>query len=358
MSKPLSSYTQSSSDWRTVLRKNNFRSRLVILCFVIIYIALGLFLDLYMQASFAPGMSHGVILKQLLTGKITPYATLICCAVALISLAVTYMFYNRLMLLGTQSTEVNAQSTDLQAKQLWNIVEEMRLAAGLNYTPKVYIIEASYMNAFASGYSEKSAMIAITSGLLAKLNREELTAVVAHELSHIRHGDIKLTLMAAVLSNLLLMIIDVLFYSVLFGGAGRRNNRSEGRGGNAGYLLIIVVILRYLLPLITLLLTLFLSRSREYMADAGCVELMRNNEPLASALMKISGDTEAQKENYKTAYKNTAHENIRRAAYIYDPAQAGIRAGGSMMDLFSTHPKLANRLAALGFKAQSKDDNA
>ena len=83
--------------------------------------------------------------------------------------------------------------------------------------PKVYVIDADYMNAFASGYSEKSAMVAITQGLISKLNRAELQAVMAHELSHIRHMDIKLTLMAAVLSNITLIVIDLLFRSVIFG---------------------------------------------------------------------------------------------------------------------------------------------
>src|SRR5438270_7626552 len=98
----------------------------------------------------------------------------------------------------------------------------MKVAASIRYMPKVFIIEANYMNAFASGYSEKSSMVAITRGLMNKLTREEMKAVMAHELSHIRHLDIKLTLMASVLSNIILMVLDILYFSVLFGG-GRRS---------------------------------------------------------------------------------------------------------------------------------------
>ncbi len=201
------------------------------------------------------------------------------------------------------------------------------------------------MNAFASGYSQKSAMVAITRGLLEKLDRAEIQAVMAHELSHIRHLDIKLTLTASVLANLTLIIIDILFFGVVFGGSGR-NNRREG--GN--WLFIVIVILRYLLPLITMVLMLFLSRTREYMADAGAVELMRDNEPLARALLKIQGDYDAHQQQYADAYKQTPHEQVRRAAYIFDPTVANISEAQGGSDLFSTHPNIIKRLKAIGFK--------
>jgi len=150
--------------------------------------------------------------------------------------------------------------------------------------PKVYLIEADYMNAFASGYSEKSAMVAITRGLIQKLNRAELQAVMAHELSHVRHMDIKLTLMASVLANLILIVLDIVFYNAIFS----RRSSDENRSGNA--LLTAIIILRYLLPVINILLLLYLSRTREYMADAGCVQLTRDNQALATALLKINSD--------------------------------------------------------------------
>jgi len=210
---------------------------------------------------------------------------------AIISLLITFTLYDRIMLLGTDYKEITPETAQtIQEKQLYNVVEEMKVAAGLKFMPKVFLINADYMNAFASGYSEKSAMVAITReksamvaitrGLIEKLDRAELQAVMAHELSPIRHQDIKLTLAVAVLSNILLIVIDILFYSIVF----KRERREDNR------LLMVVMVLRYVLPIITLLLTLFLSRTREYMADAGCVELMRDNEPMARALLKISQD--------------------------------------------------------------------
>jgi heat shock protein HtpX len=217
----------------------------------------------------------------------------------------------------------------------------MKIAAGMRYMPKVYLIEADYMNAFASGYSEKSAMIAITRGLLQKLDREELAAVMAHELSHIRHGDIKLTLIASVLSGLMLIVVDLLFYNVIFGG------RRRGGGGNQ--LLMVIILLRYLLPIITVLLMLFLSRTREYMADAGSVELMRDNHPLGRALLKISNDHQDNLTTYQQEYGRTRHEDIRRAAYIFDPISIKADPVVSFTSLFSTHPSIPSRLRKLGF---------
>ncbi len=350
MSDLLKGFQQGTANWREILRRNKRRTFIVIAIFVLLYVCLGLLIDIiiysqrYMQAPISE------IFYALITFQITPFATIITAGIAVISLWVTFTFHDRLMLLGSEYHEVTGESKDTREKQVYNVVEEMKVAAGLQYMPRVYIIEAPYMNAFASGYSEKSAMVAITRGLLDKLNRAELQAVMAHELSHIRHMDIKLTLMASVLANLMIIMIDVLFWGVIFGG-GRRSNR-EG-GGGANWLFIIVMVLRYVLPLITVLLMLFLSRTREYMADAGCVELTRDNEPLAKALLKIQGDHTQNAEEYADFYNSTPHESVRREAYIFDPVKAGIGAKGSMASLFSSHPSVADRLKALGFKVKN-----
>ena len=338
------------ADWRESLRINQRRTLMVIATFIILYLGLGFLVDLFINAEKYPQAPLAAISHALLTLQLIPYATMVTGAVALISLWVTYAFADKLMLLGTEYHEVTAENAqNLMEKQLYNTVEEMKVAAGLRYMPRVFIIEANYMNAFASGYSEKSAMVAITRGLLEKLDRAEIQAVMAHELSHIRHLDIKLTLTASVLANLTLIIIDVMFYGVLFGGGGRRGRDREG--GN--WLFIVILILRYVLPLITVLLMLFLSRTREYMADAGAVELMRDNEPLARALLKIQGDYEAHQTEYAADYSRTPHEQVRREAYIFDPAVAGLNAKSATSDFFSTHPNIVKRLTAIGFKLKS-----
>lgn len=341
----LKGYQAKAADWRQILRSNQRRTFIVISLFILIYVALGLFIDLFIYSEKYPQVPFAPIFHALVSLQLMPYATMVTTAIAIISLWVTYTCYDKLMLLGTEYHEITPETAKtLSEKQLYNTIEEMKIAAGLRFMPRVFIIKADYMNAFASGYSEKSALIAITQGLLEKLNRAELQAVIAHELSHIRHLDIKLTLMASVLANLMLIMVDILFYSVAFG----RGRRSEREGGNG--LVVVIILLRYLLPLITVILVLFLSRTREYMADAGSVELTRDNEPLASALLKIQGDYQSHQDEYADEYQNTPHESIRRESYIFDPATAGIGGKSALSDLFSTHPSIQNRLASIGFK--------
>lgn len=337
-------FHQTSSDWRKNIRLNNHRTYFVIFSFILIYAAIGLVVDLYMNSQIYRQANLSDIFYALIQFKIFPTATFLLAMIAFIAILVTFAWHNRLMLLGTDYHEVTPSTARTQQEiQLYNVIEEMKIASGLSYMPRVYIIDADYMNAFASGYSEKSSMVAITRGLITKLNRAELQAVMAHELSHIRHLDIKLTLMAAVLSNITLIVIDLLFRSMLFS-----NDRSREKGRNN--LFLIIMLLRFLLPVITIFLILYLSRTREYMADAGCVELMRDNQPLASALLKIYNDHVQNVERYSAAYQNTPHESVRREAYIFDPKQAGISNMQSLSDLFSTHPNIQKRLAALGFQ--------
>lgn len=349
MPQPLDQMTHRTSDWRATIRMNNRKTFFVMGLFILIYVMIGLLVDMYIYTGRYHGASLGDIFQGLITLQLFPLVTLIMLGVAVISLLITFSFHDQLMLMGTEYREITPNTAqNLTEQQLYNVIEEMKIAAGLNYMPRVYIIEADYMNAFASGFSEKSAMVAITRGLMQKLNRNELQAVMAHELSHIRHLDIKLTLMASVLANLMVMVLDMFFYSAIFS----RRRSDEERSGNA--LFIIIIILRYLLPVINVLLLLYLSRTREYMADAGCVELTRDNQALASALLKINNDHQANQTNYNAAYQQTPHENVRREAYIFDPVQAGIERTGSLTDMFSTHPNLKDRLAALGFTYDSK----
>lgn len=211
----IAQYTTTTVDWRKQLRSNERRSHLVVVVFVLIYVIVGLSIDLYLHPELGQ-FSIAQALGILLTFKITPVATLLLGGIAIISILITYALYDRIMLLGTRYHEITSHNKhSLEEQQLYNVVEELKIAAGLRYLPKIYLIEAEYMNAFASGYSEKSALVAITRGLLDKLERSELQAVMAHELSHIRHHDIKLTLMASVLSNIILIALDIMFRGIL-----------------------------------------------------------------------------------------------------------------------------------------------
>ncbi len=289
----LGQYRILAADWRGDLVKNQRRTRNVIILFVLIYLTVGLAVDTYMVSEHYLPIKNPLAMNyysqpvnplpiknavmDLITFKVMPVITMIMLIVAFISIFITFYFHKGLMMLGTEYHEVQpGKFESREEQQLYNVIEELKIAAGLNFMPKVYIIEADYMNAFASGYSEKTAMVAITRGLMQKLNRNEIQAVMAHELSHVRHNDIKLALTVAILSNIILIFIDIIFRGVLYGPRSRNNNG----------LLLIIVLARFLLPILTLLLMLYLSRTREFMADAGSVELIRENKKLASELIK------------------------------------------------------------------------
>ena len=290
-------------------------------------------------------MAHALITLQL-----TPWATIISTVVALIWLLVTFSCYDKIMLAGTQYREIHANDPDPLCQRVYNVTEEMKIAANMPYMPKVYLIEANYMNAFASGFSEKSSMVAVARALAQKLNRDELQAVMVHELTHIRNQDIKLNLFTVVLSNMMMFMLEFMFWSLLFGG--NRSSRRDNNNNNAmAIIFMVVMLLRFILPLITSMMMLFLSRTREYMADAGAVELMRDNQPMANALIKISQNHETP----ETAafYRQTSNERMRRASYLYDPASAKFAAGG-LDDMFSTHPSLQKRLKSIGAILKNK----
>src|SRR3990167_2899949 len=263
MPNQLNNYSETAVDWRKTLRQNQRKTHMVIALFFMIYTGIGLLVDMTLYASTYPRATLSQLFNALIHFQLFPIATLIMLIIAAISLWVSYAFYDKLMLLGTEYHEITPDTAQSPTEQqLYHVVEEMKVAAGLRYMPKVFIIQADYMNAFASGYSEKSAMVAITRGLMAKLNRDELQAVMAHELSHIRHLDIKLTLTASLLANMTLIVLDLLFQRAIFS-----SRREDERSRNA--LLNIIMILRFILPIISVLLLLYLSRTREYMADAG-----------------------------------------------------------------------------------------
>lgn len=341
MNDDLKQYQVKATDWRGALELNKSRTRNVVILFVLIYLVVGFIIDLYIYAQNQPLEDTA---KSIATFKVFPLGTLGMLGVAGLSLLVAFILHEKVTLLGTEYHEVTSDSTVLEERQLYNVVEELKIAAAMRFMPKIYIIEADYMNAFASGLSEKSAMIAITRPLLQKLDREELQAVMAHELSHIRHDDIRLTVMVLVLSNIMLIVMDILFRGILYG----RSKKDNG-------IIFIILIARFLLPILTLLLMLYLSRTREFMADTGSVELTRSNEPLARALIKIHENTKEEYEATERAYANTPHEEVRRATYFYDPNYAGIKSFASINTLFSTHPPLAERLKALGIEKKNID---
>lgn len=222
--------------------------------------------------------------------------------------------------------------------RLWNVVEEMTIASGLGTPPDVYIVDDDLPNAFAAGRKPENACVAVTSGLLRRLNRDELQGVIAHEIAHIRNLDVRFMTIATVMVGSIVILADIFLRSMWFGG-GRRRGSGKGEG-NAQLVMVAVTILAAILaPLAANLLYLACSRKREYLADASAARFTRYPMGLASALEKIhSGLT--------TAGKKTVGKRFPRALapmYIVNPLQAGSASSG----WFSTHPPAQKRIAIL-----------
>jgi heat shock protein HtpX len=224
--------------------------------------------------------------------------------------------------------------------QLFNIVEEMKIAAGLPAMPKIYIINDPAPNAFATGRNPQSASVAVTAGLLGRLNRDELQGVIAHETSHILHRDILFVTLAGIMLGSIVLLSQVFLRGMFYGsraGSGRRYS-SGGRGGGQAQLIIflVAIIAAILAPIMAQLLYFALSRRREYLADADAARLTRYPEGLASALEKIASDPSPQ---LATANKVTA------PMYIVNPFKKSGRM--QLSDLTSTHPPISERIRIL-----------
>lgn len=219
--------------------------------------------------------------------------------------------------------------------QLFNIVEEMKISASLPAMPKVYIINDLAPNAFATGMKPENSAVAVTAGLLARLNRDELQGVVAHEVSHIVNRDVMFMTFAGIMLGSIVLISEVFLRSLWFSGGGRYSSKSSKSSGQGQMIIMIVAILFAILaPIFAQLLYFAISRKREYLADASAVRYTRYPEGLASALEKISDSTE----ELKTANKVTA------PMYIVNPLKP---KGQKLSDLTSTHPPISERIRIL-----------
>ena len=249
--------------------------------------------------------------------------------IAIIYILVSYYNSDRIVVAISSAKPADEQ----QFHQLHHIVEEMAIAAALP-KPRVYVIEDTAINAFATGRDPAHSVICVTTGAVQFLNREELTGVVAHEMSHIRNRDIKVMTMAAILVGITVLLSDFMLRMFLYGGF-RGGGKSEGKGGALIIVgIVVALLLAILTPLIAQLINFAISRKREYLADASAVQITRYPLGLAGALQKIMNDKEA----LEAANKATAH------LYIANPLKGQHLW---MKSMFSTHPPITDRIARL-----------
>lgn len=284
---------------------NRRRSYLLLFAVVLLIVGIAYVFGLYYE------LGHYVVLPALLLALLLTWGS--------------YYYSDQIVLRMSGARPV----TKTEEPYLWNTVEGLSIAAGLPM-PRLYLIEDSAPNAFATGRDPQHAAVAVTRGLLDKLNRLELEGVVAHEMAHIGNYDIRFMTLVAVLVGTVVLLSDWMLRSLWYGGR-RRGGR---RGGGHPILLVLGLVFVVLSPIIAELMRLALSRQREFLSDASAARLTRYPEGLASALEKLGADTEP----LEVANKATAH------LYIINPLT---EHKGWANRLFSTHPPIPERVARL-----------
>jgi heat shock protein HtpX len=295
-------------------RRNKRKTIFLIFLFIILITILGFGFDLlYLDAKF-------------------PILTLIAFVFASIQSLISYYNGDKIVLFSLQARKPNPEI--LKEKQFLNVLQEMSVASGLP-VPKAYIIEETSPNAFATGRDEAHSSVAVTTGLLDTMSREELQGVIAHEVGHIKNRDILTMTIVSALFGVIVLLSDWGRRYLFYGGSIRGKRR--GKGG--GILIIIVLILIIISPIIARLIAMAISRAREYMADAASAQFTRNPKALASALEKIANHYDKVVDK---ATQGTAH------LFIADPLNKAVnKKEGRFADLFSTHPPIWNRIRIL-----------
>ena len=276
----------------------------------------------------------GFSILVLLIGAAVGYVFFDSYVAGLIMAAVITAIYMAIMIANSTNIVMNMnhahQISEQDAPELWHIVEDMALVANVPM-PKVYIIDDPSPNAFATGNNPQNAAVAVTTGILAKLNREEMEGVIGHEISHIRNYDIRLSTIALALSAAISILVDIGMRSFWWGGGSRRRDNDENSSIDI-ILMVLSLVLIILGPIAATIAQMALSRNREYLADASSVELTRNPQGLIHALEKISASKPMKDVNPSSA-----------ALYIANP----LKGRKTFANLFDTHPATSDRIKRL-----------
>ncbi|MDM1045444.1 M48 family metallopeptidase [Myroides sp. 1354] len=300
----------------TQIRRNNTKSILLLFAFPLL-ILLGIVFILGYLASWNWEMAYDPILQ------VTP----IVFVVVGIWFVISYFFHNQMIQRATHAKPLERKDN----MRVYNLTENLCMSVGMPM-PKLFIIETEALNAFASGINQKSHSVTLTRGIIDKLDDKELEGVIAHELMHIRNNDVRLLIVTIVFVGILGVILNLLIRG-LFNGLGRR------RGGkdNGGAIIILILVVTLVIYFFSMVFKFALSRSREYMADAGAVSMTKDSHALASALRKISGNSKLDTTN-----------NEVRELFIDNSDESKSKGFlGDISSIFSTHPPIEKRIEFL-----------
>lgn len=264
---------------------------------------------------------------------LSPWATL----GAAVWILIGYGFHQRMIDLSTGARDIERS----EEPRIYNLLENLCISRGIT-TPRLQIIETDVMNAYASGMHEKQYKIAVTRGLVNTLDDAELEAVLGHELTHIRNGDVRLMVVAVVIAGVITLAGELVFRSLRYSSlpSGRSSGSSKKGGGGGMAAVIIALVIIAIAWFLSLVIRFALSRSREYLADAGSVELTKNPDAMISALRKIEGKSEMP--SVPSGIMEMCIENQKN----------------SVADLFSTHPSVQRRVDKLKAVAGGQESSA
>ncbi len=299
------------------IAKNRAKTILIIIGFVFFLSLIGYFVGMYFDYRYGMGTAYSVTLM------------VIALIIALFASFGSYYFSDRIVLSMTGARPVSREDDP----RLYYMVEGLSIAAGLPM-PAIYIIYDQGMNAFATGRNPKKSVIVFTRGLLESLNDEELKGVISHELAHIKNYDILLGTIIVVLVGIVSIIANIMTRLLFFGGRGKRSTKGSGGGIIMIVVLVIGVLFIIVSPVVAMIIRMAISRNREYLADSTGALISRYPPGLASALRKISSNSEV-----KTASSATAH------LFISNPL--GEKSRVMFKSLFNSHPPVKERIERL-----------
>jgi heat shock protein HtpX len=304
----------------THIQANNVRSALLLIGFPILLLVMVFFLTVAgIGAGYLPPPQEGGSILGEAAGFMLAAAPL-ALIVSGIWFAIAYFANQAIIDMATGAHQVTRQ----EEPELYNLLENLCISRGIK-TPTLRIIESEGMNAFATGLNESQYSITVTRGLMQAMTKDEIEAVLGHELTHVLNRDVRTMVIASVFAGIITLIAQILYRSIMWGGVGRSRGDRKNGGGVWIFVALIAAAIGYVLAIV---IRMALSRSREFVADAGSVELTKNPDAMIRALQKISGHAHLD-----------APESVR-SMFLEDDS-AGV------MGLFATHPPIAKRIEAL-----------
>ncbi|MEI7421064.1 MAG: M48 family metallopeptidase [Prolixibacteraceae bacterium] len=298
---------------QTQIRRNNFNSLLLIIAFPIVLLGM-----VYSCLYFMERKSDIQVINDTFI-QVIPFVIL----GTTIWFLVAWFFHNSLIRLATGSRPLER----MENKRVYNLVENLCISKGMK-VPQIFIIDDESLNAFASGINERTFSVSLSQGIINKLNDDELEGVIAHELSHIRNRDVRLMIVSIIFVGIFAFIAEMAFRSIRFGALSRGKK-------DTGVAILVIIVISAICYLIALLLRFGISRSREYMADAGAAEMTHKPYALAEALRKISQDPLIE----------AVHNHDVAQLFIENPEPEEKKF--SFSNLFSTHPPISKRIELL-----------